>query len=103
MQGGVMATEARTAFRCLVVTMAATCAGLLGPAGAAAAEVPANAFGFGYDSAGQLTAVSDPDGFSAFFDWDANGNRTAITRHASSTVAIASFVPRSAKAGASVR
>jgi len=55
-----------------------------------------------YDEVGRLIAVIDPSGDTATYTYDAVGNILSIGRHATSTVSIISFTPKSGPAGTTV-
>ncbi len=55
-----------------------------------------------YDDLGRLLAVIDPATDTAVYAYDAVGNLTGITRHASSTLAIFQFTPSAGPVGTNV-
>ncbi|MFF3425716.1 RHS repeat-associated core domain-containing protein [Streptomyces sp. NPDC002602] len=57
---------------------------------------------YAYDAAGRLVGVSDPNGETARYRYDAAGNRMGIDRYATSSLSILSLVPLRAPVGATV-
>ena len=66
------------------------------------ADVEADAPAYVYDDAGRLTAVIDPTGDTAIYNYDAVGNLLSITRQASSTLSVLDFTPKSGPVGTTV-
>ncbi|HEX6455618.1 MAG TPA: IPT/TIG domain-containing protein, partial [Solirubrobacterales bacterium] len=68
----------------------------------ALASPPSNAFRFFHDPDGRLSAVIDPEGSTAVYNWDAAGNLLSISRHASSKLSIVQLSLSQGEVGATV-
>jgi RHS repeat-associated protein len=66
------------------------------------ASPPGNAIHFLHDSNGRLKAAIEPEGSTAVYNWDAAGNLSSISRHASSKLSVVQLSPQRGEVGATV-
>ena len=86
----------------LVLALAGmSCLGLLAPVPASSSP-PSNAFRFLHDPDGRLKAAIDPEGSTAVYGWDSDGNLLSIVRHESSELSVVGLSPSSAQIGDTV-